>query len=328
MDQQAPAEAAADKSAPAGARLRAVVEAGHFAATVETTPPLTGSAEAVLVRVAPLRGWADAINVTDGAGARVHVSALAAAAILVRAGIEPVLQFTVRDRNLLALQADLLGAAALGVPNMLALRGDDVAAGDSPDATMVEDVDSEGLIKLIRAMRDDGSLPSGRAIDSPPRLWIGAADAPFDPAPDWKPDRAAAKIAAGAQFFQTQFCFEPDVLGRYMARLGDAGLLERTKFIIGLGPLASARSARWMTENLWGVTVPEAVIARLDGAADPQEEGIDICVEMIAAIRGLPGVAGVHLMGPRTEARSAEVIRRAGILDDRPAALRPPASAA
>ncbi len=321
------AQAGAPRTA-IGGHLRRVVAAGHFAVTAETTPPLTANAESVLDRAAPLRGSVDAVNVTDGAGARVYVSGLAAAAILARSGIEPVLQFTVRDRNRLALQGDLLGAAALGVPNILCLHGDDVAGGDEPDATMVHDLSSEGLIQLARTMRDGGRLPAGRNIDSPPRLWVGAADAPLDPAPDWKPERVAAKIAAGAEFFQTQFCFDADVVARYMTRLGDAGLLDHVRYLIGIGPLASARSARWMNENLWGVHVPDAVIARLEAAADPAEEGITLCVELIEALRQVPGVSGVHLMGPRTETRVADVVRRAALMEGRPAALRPPVHSA
>jgi methylenetetrahydrofolate reductase (NADPH) len=299
--------------------LEGLLRAGHFVVTSETTPPLSADPAALLAKVAPLRGVADAVNVTDGAGARSHLSSLAAAALMAREGIEPVLQFTLRDRNRLALQSDLLGAAALGVSNVMCLTGDDVAGGDQPDAKMVHDLDSAGLIALACAMRDQARLPSGREIATPPALLVGAADAPAEPGPDWSPAPLHRKIAAGASFFQTQFCFDPAMLRRYMARLGDEGITERAWFLVGIGALRSAKSARWMNDNLFGVHIPEAIIARLDGAADAREEGLAIAVELLEVLAEIPGVAGAHVMGPGSEAAAAEAIRRAGIRERRAA---------
>ena len=305
-----------EDSAPASG-LEARLASGVFVLTAETTPPVSAGPEDVRTRVAPLDGIADAVNVTDGAGAKTHMSSLAAAALMRQNGMEPVLQFTMRDRNRLALQADVLGAAALGIGNILCLSGDSIEAGDQPDAKPVHDIDSRGLLRTARAMRDERRLPSGRAVATPPRLLLGAADAPTEPGPDWSPAGLHAKIDAGAQFFQTQYCFEPDMVRRYMARLGDEGILEKAHFIIGIGPIKSVKSARWMNENLWGVHIPDATIARLDGASDQAEEGIAICAELIDALQQIPGVAGAHIMGPRSEEAAAEAIKRAGVLENR-----------
>ena len=300
--------------------LEQLLKAGGFAVTAEVTPPLAADAGALLAKAAPLKGLADAVNVTDAAGARAAMSSFAAAAILKAAGIEPVLQLTCRDRNRIAMAGDLIGAAAQGVTNMLVLHGDDPKGGDQPEAAPVHDLDSRAVISLARQMRDEGTLPSGRKIAPPPQLFIGAADTPFDPPPDWQPTALKAKAAAGADFTQTQFCFDLAVARRYIGRLADAGLTERLKMILGVGPIASARSARWMTENLHGVTVPEPVIARLEGAADPAAEGRRLCVEMIQGLAEIPGVAGVHVMAPLQGADAiAQEIADSGILKRRAA---------
>jgi len=301
-----------------GRRLEVALRAGRFVVTAETTPPDAADAAAVRERVAPLMGLVDAVNVTDGAGARAHMSALACAAILAREGIEPVMQVTVRDRNRIAIQADLIGAGALGVRNVLCLHGDDPATGDQPEARAVNDLDSTALITTARTLRE-GALPSGRPVRPPPPLFIGAADTPREPEAGWRPQRLAEKIAAGADFFQTQFCFDAGRLERYMAALGDHGLRGRAHYIVGLGPLPSAGSARWMRRHLFGVDIPDSIVARLEGAADPAAEGVRICVELIAAFREIDGVSGVHLMAPRGEAAVARVIAEAGLaVADRP----------
>jgi methylenetetrahydrofolate reductase (NADPH) len=289
-------------------RLEACLAAGQFAITAETTPTATADPAALLARLAPLKGVADAVNVTDGATAKPHLSALVLAGMMAREGIEPVLQFTVRDRNRIALMGDLLGAAALGIPNILCLTGDDPKKGEEPDAKPVFDLDSKGLIALTRKMRDEAKLNSGREIAAPPRLFIGAADAPIEPKPGWKPDALLAKIEAGADFVQTQYCFDMGLCRRYMAALADFGIPKRASFLIGIGPLASAKQARWMNENLWGVHIPAPLIARLDGAPDQKAEGRRICVELMRELAAIPGVAGAHLMAPRQEAEMAAAI--------------------
>ena len=298
-------------------RLEAVLKAGHFAVTAETTPPDTADAGAVLARVGGLKGVVDAVNVTDGAGARAHMSALAAAAIMARDGIEPTLQLTTRDRNRLALQADLLGAAALGIPNVLCLRGDDLSVGDQPEATPVHDLDSRALIATARQMRDEGTLPCGRRLESPPRLFLGAVDAPLDPPPEWRPEVLAAKVEAGVDFVQTQYCFDMGLLRRYLARLEQHGLIGRCHILVGIAPLASARSARWLNGNLPGVSIPDAVIGRLEGARDQAAEGVRICAELLQELREIEGVAGAHLMAPRQEEAIAQAVVDSGVLGAR-----------
>lgn len=295
-------------------KLQSRLAAGGFAVTAEVIPPLSATPDRLLARAAPLAGLVDALNVTDAAGAHTTMSSFAAAAILADNRIEPVLQITCRDRNRIALAGDLLGAAALGVRNILVLHGDDPAAGDQPQAKPVHDLDSRAVMSLAKEMRDRGALPSGRVIDPPPRLFIGAADTPFDPPPDWRPEGLLAKAEAGADFVQTQFCLDLAIARRYLARLADAGVSERLYLLIGVGPLASARSARWMRDKLPGVLIPEPLIDRLEHAADPAAEGRRHCVELIHRLRALPGAAGVHIMAPLQGAEAiAQVIEEAGL---------------
>lgn len=289
-------------------RLETRLREGHFVLTAETTPPDAADAGSVMARAGCLKGLVDAVNVTDGAGARAHMSALACAAILASNGIEPVLQFTVRDRNRLAIQGDMIGAPALGIHSILCLHGDSITNGDQPAAKAVEDTDSPGLMSMARRMRDEGVFPSGRLIDPPPRLLIGAADTPRDPGPDFNTAGLKAKIEAGADFFQTQFAYDISVLKRYMAALGDHGITERAWFIVGVGPITSARSARWMTENLFGVHVPDHVIRRIEDASDEKAEGRKVCAELVEQFREIKGIAGAHLMAPRGEKAIARTL--------------------
>ncbi|MDZ4735905.1 MAG: methylenetetrahydrofolate reductase [Rhodospirillaceae bacterium] len=300
-------------------RLEATLRAGHFALTAETTPPDAAGADAVLRKAGCLKGLADAVNVTDAAGARAHMGALPASAILAREGIEPVLQFTMRDRNRIAMQGDLIGAAALGIPNILSLYGDDPKGGDQPDAKPVHDIDGRQFLTMTRAMRDTGAFPSGRKIEPAPRLFLGAADSPREPDAKWKPDGLLAKIDSGADFIQTQYCFDMALLRRYMAALADHGIPERIFILVGIGPIASAKGGRWMNENLHGVHVPDALIARLETAQDQAAEGRRICVELLHELTEIPGVAGAHLMAPRGEQAAADVIAESGLLARRAA---------
>ncbi len=300
-----------------GSKLQQVLKAGQFAMTAETSPPDAASAEAVLSRVRCLKGIADAVNVTDGASARVHMSALAAAAIMAREGIAPVLQLTTRDRNRLALQGDVIGAAALGIHNFLCLTGDKMSAGDQPDAAEVFEIDSGALMRQMRDMRDLGTYPSGREINPPPALFLGAAEVPSDPDTDWSPARILAKISNGAQFFQTQYCFDLGIAERYCHRLVEEGITEKAHFLIGVGPLASAKSARWMDANLYGVDIPETIIKRLEGADDEKAEGRAICAELLQGLAEINGCAGAHLMAPHQEAACAQVIEESGLLKQR-----------
>lgn len=298
-------------------RLEAVLRQGWFAVTAETSPPDSADAGAVLARAGCLKSLADAVNVLDGAGARAHLSPLATAAILAREGIEPVLQFTMRDRNRLALEAEVLGASALGVPNILCLTGDAIDKGDQPEAKPVFDLKSGEFMAIVRRMRDQSELPSGRKLSAPPRLMIGAAAAPSEPKPGFDAPDIKAKIEGGADFIQTQFCFDLGMLRRYLDRLDELGLGGKLPFLIGIGPLTSAKSARWMNKNLFGVFIPEPLITRLEGAEDQAKEGRAICVELIHQLKEMKGVAGAHLMAPHGEEACARVIEESGILKAR-----------
>ncbi len=296
------------------ANLQSKLDAGEFVITAEVTPPVSASADDMVERAKPLEGLVDAINITDAAAARAAMSSFAAAALLVRDGHEPVLQITCRDRNRIALASDLMGAAALGARNLLILHGDDPTAGDEPEAKPVFDLDSRGVIALARGMRDEAKLASGRELKSAPDFHIGCADAPFDPPDDFEPKGLAGKIASGAQFAQTQFCYDMEIARRYFSVLNSHDITKKLKFIVGIGPLASAKSARWMNEKLFGVTVPDAAIDRLDKATDEKAEGRAICVEAIHGLREIEGIAGVHIMAPMQGASAiAETIRMTGL---------------
>jgi len=279
--------------------------------TAEVVPPLSCDAGDLIRRAAPLKGLADAVNVTDGAGARAHMAALAAAAILIGAGIEPILQLVCRDKNRIALQGDLMGAAALGIRNLLMLTGDDPKAGDQPDAKPVFDINSRILIETARRLRDESSLPTGRKVGGRADFFLGAADLPVDPPAGFKPRALFAKAKAGAQFVQTQFCMDAAIVRRYVGALADAGLTRKLAVLIGVTPLRSAKSAQWMKSHLYGTIIPDAMIARMEQAADPAREGVRICIELIEELSTIPGIAGVHIMAPGNHAAITEVIAEA-----------------
>src|SRR5580658_3844027 len=232
-------------------RLQQILEAGQFAVTAEVTPPASSDLAELLAKAAPLKGLADAVNVTDGAGARAHLESTVAASVLLQNGIEPILQLTCRDRNRIALQSQLLAAAALGITNLLVLKGDDPSKGDQPEAKAVFDLDSAGLAATAVAIRDRGELPHGRKVGGAAHFFVGVADAPIDPPAGWSPVGLIKKVEAGAQFVQTQFCMDAGVLRRYVARLADSGLGKRLHLLIGVAPLASVKSARWIKSNLF-----------------------------------------------------------------------------
>jgi methylenetetrahydrofolate reductase (NADPH) len=296
---------------PAALRLEEKLRAGQFVITAEVTPPVSFRADDLLVRALPLRGLADAINVTDGASARAHLSAPLAAAMLAREGLEPVLQFTCRDRNRIALEGELMGAAACGIRNILCLTGDDPKAGDQPETKAVFDLDSAALTRIARDMRDKGELPTGRKIAGRAHFFIGAADVPIDPPPGWRADRLAAKAAAGAEFAQTQFCMDREIVRRYAQRIREQEALRGFFLLIGVAPLRSAKSARWMQKHLYGTIIPKEHVQRLESAADPALEGERICVELIGELAHIPEIAGVHVMAPANEAALPRVIAEA-----------------
>jgi methylenetetrahydrofolate reductase (NADPH) len=289
--------------------LKDKLATGRFVITAEIAPPATCDAGDLVTKAAPLKGLADAVNVTDGAGARAHLSRVAAAAILLQNGIEPILQLTCRDRNRLALQGSLMGAAALGVRNLLLLKGDDPKQGDQPDAKPVFDYDTAALTAVAVAIRDKGELPTGKKVGGRADFFIAAADVPIDPPVGWEPKSLKAKLAAGCEFVQTQFCMDAAVVRRYMARLAEHGV--KVPFLIGVSPIRSAKSARWMREKLFGTIIPDSTVARLEAAADPIAEGRKLCIDLMKDLATISGVAGVHIMAPGNEAAIADVIKDA-----------------
>jgi methylenetetrahydrofolate reductase (NADPH) len=305
---------------PKESQLARRLSKGEFAITAEITPPVSGSAQTLLDKAMPLKGVVDAVNVTDGASARVHMSSVASAAILAANGIEPVVQFTCRDRNRIALMSDLLGAAALGIHNLLMLTGDDPTLGDQPEAKPVFDLASAALIELAATMSSEGVLPSSkkaangdiepgtRAIDTPPRFFVGAADTPTTEATNQWRGALRAKSDAGARFVQTQVCYDLDVIRQYAAILDAEGFTEQLSVLVSNGPLASARSAIWMRENLWGVIIPDAVVERLSQADDETAEGVQICAEQIQAMSEISGIAGVHMIAPTNTSNIPEAV--------------------
>jgi len=296
----------------AASQLQARLRSGEFVMTAEITPPVSIDPAEFLRRAMPLKGLATAVNVTDGAGAKVHLSSLATAHFLVQSGIEPIFQMTCRDRNRLALQGDILGAAALGIRNILVLGGDDPKAGDQPEAKAVYDLDSRTLLATAHRMRSDNALPTGTKIAGPPlRLVLGAADVPLDPPTGWEPKGLKAKIEAGADFVQTQFCMDTGIVRRYMQRLAEAGV--RIPMLIGVAPIPSAKSARWMREKLFGTIIPDAIVERLERAPDPKLEGRRICIEVLRELAEIPGVAGAHIMAPMNFSEIPVVIAESGL---------------
>jgi methylenetetrahydrofolate reductase (NADPH) len=295
--------------------LREAIATGRFAVTAEIGPPRGADAEAITRKAALLRGWVDAANVTDNQGAHVRLSSLAGSVLAAQAGVEPVMQLTCRDRNRIALQSDLLSASALGVPNVLLLSGDHPVYGDHPDAAPVFDLDSVQLVWTARTLRDEGVLLSGRPVDKRPDFLIGAVENPFAPPTGFRAARLGKKVAAGAQFCQTQFVFDVAGLTRFMAEVVDRGIAERCAVIAGVGPIRSMRAYEFVRNHVPGVHLPEAVGHRLRGvpAGRVAAEGVALCVETIQALREVPGVAGVHVMAFGYERGIPEILERAGL---------------
>jgi len=298
-------------------RFERVLRAGHFTVTTEIAPPDSADPTEVLRRASLFDGYVDAINATDGSGAHCHMSSLAVSAILTRAGYSPILQISCRDRNRISIQGDTLGAAALGVCNVLCLSGDDVGAGDHPEAKPVFDLDSISLAKTIRTMRDDSRFLSGRKLDLAPRMLIGSSINPFVPPIANRADQLAKKIHSGAEFIQSQYCFDMSVLEEFMMKARDLGLTEKAFIIIGVGILPSAKTAKWMRANVPGVHIPDEIITRLDQAEKPKLEGRKICAEIMQQVKEIDGVAGVHVMAYRQEKWVGNVVKRSGVLGNR-----------
>ena len=289
-------------------KLRKSLDEKKFVFTAETSPPDSGSKLDIINQVKCLKNLADAINVTDGAGANSHMSALATAAIIAENQIEPILQFTTRDRNRLGIQGDLLGGWALNIPNILCLYGDEVKGGDQPEAKEVRDLDTIGLLKTANDIKINKTYPSGRKIANAPDFFIGGADTPFKINDDFDGANLFKKIDVGVEFFQTQYAFDELILQNYMKRLNQLGIISKVYFIVGLGIIKSAKSARWMNANLFGINIPDDIIKRIDKSENEKAEGKKICIELIQKYKSIDGVSGIHLMGYKQEEDIASVI--------------------
>jgi methylenetetrahydrofolate reductase (NADPH) len=298
-------------------RFERVLRAGGFAVTTELAPPDSADPEEVYQRARVFDGYVDAINATDGSGANCHMSSIAVCALLTRVGYAPIMQISCRDKNRIAIQGDILGGAAMGVCNLLCLTGDGVQAGDHPQAKPVFDLDCVSLLDIARTLRDDHHFQSGRKITFAPRVFLGAAENPSALPHAWRAQRLVKKVAAGAQFIQTQYCYDLPLLRAFMGQVEALGILDKVFVLAGVGPLRSAKTAEWTRKNVPGVHVPDALIARLAGAKDQAREGRNICVELIQAIREIRGVSGVHVMAYRQEESVAEIVERSGILAGR-----------
>jgi methylenetetrahydrofolate reductase (NADPH) len=299
-------------------RLERLVRAGTFVVTAEVVPPRSADGDAVRAQARELVGYADAVNVTDNPRASAHMSPVAGAAFVAAAGLEPTMQITCRDRNRLGLAADLLGAWALGARNLFCLTGDPLAVGDEPGAAAVHDLVVEDLVRMAVELRERGRLPSGAALDPPPRYFVGVADVPL--APGYDPGRLERKLDAGAGFVMTQIAYDLEALRAWLELARARGITERAALIVGVAPLPSAKQARFLHEKVPGVSVPAELLAELEHAGERAAEvGVARCVELVRALRDTPGVAGVHVMGLGHEAAVRAVIEGAGLLPRPPA---------
>jgi len=293
-------------------RLEGIVRSKRFAVTSEVVPPRSGDPLALVEQARDLVGYTDAVNVTDNPAASAHMSPLAGAAAVARAGLEPTLQLTVRDRNRLALTADLLGGWALGARNLLCLTGDPLSVGDHPDASAANDIDVAGLVRLGVGLRNEGRLLSDAVIEEPPRFFVGVTDSPL--APRYDPARLEAKLDAGAQFVMTQITYDLDALLAWAEVVRGRGIFERAAVIIGVAPIRSAKQAHFMDEHLPGVSVPADMMAALDEAGEDAEAlGTAHCIEIVTRLQAIAGIAGVHVMGLGREEAVRNVIEGSGL---------------
>ena len=296
-------------------RLEKILESGAFAVTSECGPPRGADPEVVREKGELLRGHVDAVNVTDNQTSVVRMSSIAASVILKQMGLEPICQMTTRDRNRIAIQSDLLGAAALGMTNLLCLSGDHQRFGDHPTAKNVYDIDSIQLIHTVHQMREEGKFINGEEIKTPPKFFIGAAANPFADPFAIRVPRLAKKAAAGVDFIQTQCIYNMDKFKEWMKGVVDRGLHEKVKILAGVTPMKSVGMARYMKRSVPGMDVPDEVIKRLQGAGkgNAATEGIKFCVEQIQELKEMEGIAGVHLMAIEWEEKVPEMVKAAGL---------------
>ena len=296
--------------------LKKVLENGGFAVTAECGPPKGADPDAIMKKAELLNGKVDAVNVTDNQTAIVRMSSLATCSLLLKAGLEPVFQMVVRDRNRIALQSDILGAAAIGINNVLCLSGDHQSFGNQPQSMGVFDLDSVQFLNVVKNMRDNGKILGGEELSKSPEMFIGAAANPFADPLEFRVVRLAKKISAGADFIQTQCIYNLGKFEKWLGMAKDKGLTEKAYILGGVTPLKSAGMAKYMNNKVAGMDVPEEIIKRMEGVAkDKQkEEGIKICVETIQKLKEMDGVKGVHIMAIEWEEAVGEIAEKAGLL--------------
>lgn len=296
--------------------LQKILSKGEFAVTAECGPPRGADPEIVRKKGEHLKGYVDAVNVTDNQTAIVRMSSIAACVHLLQMGLEPVMQMVTRDRNRIALQSDILGAYSLGIKNILCLSGDHQTFGSQPEAMNVFDIDSINLVHTVQAMGEAGEDMSGFELKGPPRFFIGAAANPFADPFEYRVIRLAKKIDAGTDFIQTQCVYNMDRFRQWMKLASEEGLTEKVHILAGITPLKSAGMARYMAKRVAGMDVPDSVIKRMDGVPKEKasEEGIKICLETIAELHEIKGVHGIHIMAIEWEEKVAEIIEAAGLL--------------
>jgi len=302
-----------DEAPARASNLQRVLNSGAFTVTTEFNAPDTAAAEDIIEAVQPLTDICDGVNVTDNAGANVHISSLSTCALMAREGFEPVMQMTCRDRNRLAIQSDVLGAATLGVTNITCMSGDAITSGDHPDGKPVFDLDAASLLQTIRHLRDEGKFLTGRELKSPPYIYMGATANPSASFLDVEISRVAKKVHAGAQYLQTQYCFDMTALKNFITRFRDEGLDEWAHLLVGVGPLRSAKSGRWMRDHIPGVQIPDNLIERIEQADDERAEGQKIAAEFIEELKEMAAVSGVHIMAIGQPLRVAQIVEMAGI---------------
>jgi methylenetetrahydrofolate reductase (NADPH) len=297
-----------------GSNLEKLLKRGEFVVTSELGPPRGASREAIEKKAEVLKGSADAFNITDCQTAMVRLSSIASGVILINMGMEPVVQMTCRDRNRIAIQSDILGAAALGMKNLLCLTGDHQCFGDHPDAKGVFDIDSIQLLDIVRKMRDEKRFQSGEELKVEPRFFLGAAANPFADPFKFRAIRLAKKIAAGTDFIQTQIIYNIKKFEEWMSIVRDMGLHKKVFILAGVTPIRSLGMAKYMKKNVPGMDVPDEIIKRLEGAEKKKVEGINICLDIIERLRKIEGVAGIHIMAIEWEEIVPEIVERAGLL--------------
>jgi len=297
-------------------RLQQILQAGHLAVTSECGPPRSADGKIVEEKARIAGPVVDAINITDNQTAVVRLCSLAACIRIKQMGLEPVLQMVTRDRNRIGMQSDILGAASFDIHNILCLTGDHQSFGDHPKAANVFDLDSTQLIQTVKLMRDEGKLLSGIEMKERPKMFIGAAENPFADPFAIRVPRLAKKVAAGAQFIQTQCIYNMDKFKQWMQGIVDRGLHEKVYILAGLTPMKGVGMARYMKSRVPGMDVPDAIIKRLTGVPKEKqaEEGINICVEQIQELKEVKGVSGFHIMAIEWEERVPEIVERGGLL--------------